>query len=281
MNLRATNPQTGEIFELRDDKWIPVNRSELAGRMAAEGMGGLEAFQVGAGRELSSMGAGIRNLIARARGDKATQQDIADSEAEAEAHVAGTGDALSGGKSALLQVGRSAPYLATMPLGAGGTMTGARGLAASMGIGAALGGVKYSGDQGADALVGALLSAGGYGLGSLAGRTVNLIRNSGAEARAAMMDLGRASLAGRGVQMAADVAKDIPSQPLGELALDVGKHVIKGEPVRAAGKAARAALLAGLKNREITDALIRFAGAGEGRLGHLGAQFGYGEGGIF
>ena len=94
MNLRATNPQTGEIFELRDDKWIPVNRSELAGRMAAEGMGGLEAFQVGAGRELSSMGAGIRNLIAGARGDNATQQDIADSEAEAEAHVAGTGDAL-------------------------------------------------------------------------------------------------------------------------------------------------------------------------------------------
>ena len=279
MNLIATNPQTGEQYELQGNEWVPVNREEIAGRMAAQGMGAGESFLVGAGHELSSMGAGIRNLLAGARGDTRTQQRIAEEQAAQEGYMSGTSEQLGGLSKAGLLLGHAAPYLATMPLGVGAT--GVRGLASSMAIGAALGGAKYSGDQGTDAILGALLSGAGYGLGSLAGRTVSMIRGNGAAARAAMMDLGEASLGGKAIRFAQKAAGALPEQSPAELAAEVLKTaVLHGRPELAALKGAKGAALALLRNREVADALVRFAGAGEGGLGHVGAQFGYSAPGL-
>jgi hypothetical protein len=144
-----------------------------------------------------------------------------------------------------------------------------------MAIGAALGGAKYSGDQGTDAIVGGLLSGAGYGLGSLAGRTVNLIRNNGAEARAAMLDLGNASLAGQGVRLAQKAAGALPEQSAAGLAADVLKSVATGRLEHAALHGAKFAALKLLRNSDVADALVRFAGADPGALGHVGAQVGY------
>jgi len=273
MNLTARNPQTGETFELRGSEWVPTNREELAGRMALEGMTNAGAALVGTGRELTSMGRGVRNLWAQVTGDQATQDEIAAAEQQEERHFAGAAEGSSGITSAFLHGGRALPYLATAPLGAGAS--GVRGLASSMAVGAALGGAKYSGDQGTDAIVGALLSGAGYGLGSLAGRTVNMIRNSGAEARAAMLDLGNATLAGKGIRLAQQAAGELPEQSAAGLAADVLKSVAQGRIEHALLHGARFAAVKALRNSDVADALVRFAGANAGGAGHLGAQLGY------
>jgi len=269
---RAINKATGEIFELQGDQWVPTNREELAGKMALEGMTNAGALAVGVGRELTAMGRGVRNLYAKVTGDQATQDQIAEQEQQEERHFSGAYEGSHGVTAAALQLGRALPYLSTAPLGVGAT--GVRGLASSMAVGGALGGAKYSGDQGADAITGALLAGAGYGLGSLAGRTVNLIRGQGASARAAMMDLGEASLGGRAVRGAQKLAEGVEAPGLAETAGDVLGNAIH-RPHVALAAAARYAALTALKNRELGDALVRFAGAGAGPGGHLGAQFGY------
>lgn len=274
--MQAINPTTGEIYELVDGQWQSTNRQELAGKMAAEGMGKGEAFLVGAGRELTAVGRGIRNLYAQATGDEATQDQIAADESEAERHIAGTSDALSSGGRFALGAGRAAPYLATAPLGAGigGAATrGVAGLAESMAIGGALGGVKYSGDQGTDAITGALLSGAGYGLGALAGRTVRAIRANGAEARAALMEAGRQTRAGQVLEVARDVAGSLPQKSAGEMAGDLAHAAIHMHPGKALGVVRDAAIRA-LQNESTANALLQLAGASGGRAGLLGGTGG-------
>lgn len=270
--MQAVNPSTGEVYELVDGQWQSVNRPELAGKMAAEGMSKGDAFLVGAGRELTAMGQGARNLWAQLMGDQDTQDKIAADEAEAERHISGTADALPTAGRVMLSAGRAAPYLATMPLGAGVGGAATRGLAGaaeSMAIGGALGGMKYSGDQATDAFTGALLSGAGYGLGSLAGRTVNAIRSQGAEARAALLEAGRATRTGQALETVRDIASTLPQKSAGEIAGDLAHALIHMHPGHAAGVAKSLALRA-LQSESVANTLLQLAGSSGGRAGLLG-----------
>ena len=94
----------------------------------------------------------------------------------------GGGDGAGGGDDG----GTLSPSLATLPvgMGIGGLATrGAAALGEQVLLGAGMGGMAHSGDQGMDAMVGALLGAGGWGTGQLAGKVMGAIRERGVAAR--------------------------------------------------------------------------------------------------
>src|SRR5262252_693376 len=113
----ATDPKTGQRYELQGGRWVPITSRQEAptSTEALEPLssGPIESALVGAGDVINTGIRNVRDLWARARGDEAGQAAIAAERQEAdqirarlhqEAPVAAT-------------VGSMLPTLATAPLG--------------------------------------------------------------------------------------------------------------------------------------------------------------------
>ena len=181
----------GALWEERGGKWYEVSSARAGGLLQGAdlgvGMGASEAVL----DEFRRLGAGIHSTLASVIGDKDWQKRIRAERGEQEERVRGLYDAASPGVQAAMTAGRLAPSLATIPvgLGIGGLATrGGMALAEQVALGAGMGGMGYSGDQGMDAMTGALLSAGGWGTGQLAGKVMGAIGARGERARAAIVE---------------------------------------------------------------------------------------------
>jgi len=186
----------GRVFREVPGGWQELTGDERGGALAGANLGAGEAFAVGAGRELTRLGRGAKKLFAGIMGDDATRARLQDAERQESAIMSGTKEAAGTGASAAMFAGEIAPSLAMLPLGlgiGGARLAGGRALAEQTALGGALGGLGYSGDQGVDAMAGAMLSAAGMGVGTLAGKVANVIGNRGIAARAAIMDQAAAA----------------------------------------------------------------------------------------
>lgn len=179
----AKNPETGETFELRGGRWVPVQGNqftEVAGQQSA-----VDALAISAGRQLTQYGRGGQNLAASALG-LALPGEAAAIKGELSAK-----DASERAAFAELQrqrpistfVGGLAPDIATLPLGGGAIKAGARGAASIIGeqsaLGAAQGGLSYNpnvSDQFLGALLGGATTAFGGGAGEALGRVRGMFR---------------------------------------------------------------------------------------------------------
>jgi len=186
----------GRVYREVAGGWQELTGDERGGALAGANLGAGEAFAVGAGRELTRLGRGAQKLVATVMGDDATKSRLAESERVESGIMAGTKESAGTGASAAMFAGELAPALATLPVGmgvGGARLVGGRALAEQTALGGAMGGLGYSGDQGTDSIVGAMLSAAGMGAGTLGGKVVNAIGNRGIAARAAIMDQAAAA----------------------------------------------------------------------------------------
>src|SRR5262245_6969688 len=155
----ATDPKTGQSYELGGGRWVPISRvSRTQQRPAAEpeeklSSGPIESALVGAGDVLNTVGLNARDLWARVTGDQAGQQAIAEERQDA----AGVRARLHREAPIAATVGSMLPGLATAPLG-GASILGQ--LATGAGVSAA---TSASGELGRDAIIGAGLGALGIG----------------------------------------------------------------------------------------------------------------------
>lgn len=188
----ATDPKTGQRYELVGGRWQPISRREEApasanvkpepllegGRLARAG----QALLVGAGDTINTGRMNVQDLWASITGDQAMQQSIAEERADAqmvrerlreEAPIAST-------------VGGMVPSLIAAPLG-GASILG------QIGAGAGLSAItSQSGELGFDAAIGAALGAGGMGAQNIVQRVVSgraAAREARTAARAAASEL--------------------------------------------------------------------------------------------
>ncbi len=176
----------GRTYILRDGETSPEPYSPLA-----EGTSALEAGVIGAGRELTRLGRGVRNLAAHALDDQATIDELAALEREESALYA----PLQAASPVATALGQVTPYLATLPIGMGvgvgrAGMMGrqfltTRPLLEQMGIGALEGAAGYQEDprmQLAMAPLGAGAAGAGFAAGGIAGRVARRIMGAGDQA---------------------------------------------------------------------------------------------------
>lgn len=174
----ATNPQTGERFELIGGRWVPIQgRSDAAQptpreRPAAPELGAIEGVLVGAGDVFNTVGLNARDIWARVRGDTEGQAQIAGERAEADAVRAQIHEAAPIAST----IGGMLPGLAAAPLGGAGVL-------GQLATGAAISGAtSQSGELVRDAGLGAIL--GGVGMGGQS--VVQRVMNGRATRRAAL-----------------------------------------------------------------------------------------------
>ena len=195
MGARIVNPQTGEVMELQNGRWVSVGNSAVTAQAAgspAPTVGpiadsALEAALVGAGDTFTTWGRNVRDAYAGITGDRAAQLAIEDERTEADKIRA----QLFAEHPVAATIGSALPgVIATLPLGGiGAGMAGAAGLAARTGVnlatGATLGALgSTTGELGAGAAEGGLFAGAGQLAGNMVAR-VNAARAGIRETQAA------------------------------------------------------------------------------------------------
>ena len=177
----ATDPKTGQQYELMGGRWVPVtqrsepvNTQDDASKYAPDAGNPFNAAMIGAGDVFHNVGLNARDLWAHVTGNHADQASVEDDRQEAAQIRAQLHDT----NPMAATIGGMLPGLATAPL-AGAGMLGQ--LAASAGIGAMS---SESGDFLRDAVMGAAF--GGLGMGGqqvvgrvLAGRAAAAAQRGG------------------------------------------------------------------------------------------------------
>lgn len=267
--MRAVNPETGEVLELRGGQWVAVDsggKQEPAKAPERLTTGPINAAMVSAGDQLVNMGRNVRDVWAGIRGDKQAQGDIAVERAEAE-QMRGR---LHQEAPWAAGIGAALPSLATLPIGGGigvgrlgalgaDVATGAAGrIATNLGTSAALGGLSStSGEIGSDAGIGAGLA----GAGGLASNMVSRV----VAGRAAMAQ----SRAQQAAQQAVGGLDDAQRETLAG-AQRVGMQVTPGQAL--GDRTLRQIEASASRNPVLSPYWQQMKGANEQRLNGLAAR---------